>query len=1146
MKKISRNSSLIIIACFFVFVALLFFIRGEKSVIAVHDNLDLFTPQYQMMKDTGTFFSHDAKVPFIDESSRNDLPSEFNLYTILYFIFPSYYAYVIGYLLKVLIAILGAYFLAKDILRERFEDYEGLVLLAGLGYGILNLFPNFGIPFSSIPILVLIIRKITYKTGRNWWFLLLLVYPMISYFSYFGFFILGYLFIYFIYRWIKTKKFPLRLLIAIILLGLSYIGCEYRLFNTMLFSNYVTIRSSMVIASLGFSEIISEIISSFAHGDMHSDAAQIYFVMPVCLAFLVFDFITFLKRKEVKKFFKDPFFLVMLFIFLNSVIYGIYNSKMVRDIFEFVLPPLAGFQFNRTIFFNPFLWYVALFIVAKRLYDLLPKFKFIPTVLLLISIAVTLLSNVRYNDIYHTSYDIAKEVLSDTRSNDLSYEEFFSKKLFDKVKDEIDYNGEWVGCYGFYPAILEYNGFRTIDGYLGYYSQGYKEEFRRIIAPALDKQPASAQYFDNWGARCYLYSGQYPSITNAYRNYEFTEDELLIDTDAFKGVGGRYIISRLKLVNAEDMGFDEVGVFEDESSTYKVYVYRTKSVYMTRDHLGIPYEERELPTYSTDRIVEIKNKLEEYAKIANEKSSEGKISNEDVIEELGNEEEILSLFDEGVAMIDAMSTAYSVLNVESNKNIYDQDIKDRMEDIFGDYLDYSDMFQVAVRELCNSPYELTMKKRLRSYVINGFKKYEEMTEEEKEREVKLKSLVDEYTLASKEDYYVDYNGEEWSYERFYSITDDDPIDDDTYFGIYNALQEKKAGVLGDIYLQIVRLNIEKAKDAGFDSFPEYAYMVGYSKDYTVEDVRNLCKELSDECVTYARKINELSSEYEQTTSPRQYDDMEVFEKLRPYFSKISPELDESINYLIDNHLFDLSLSETKPDNGYTIRFSTFNDGYIFDSPYGVTKDIFTYVHEYGHYNYYYHLVNSNFENENNIDFSEYHSQGMEVLFSRYYEEIFGEELGRDLAYNEISQLTNSIIDSAIVAEFELYAFDHPDSTVDELSKVYLEINGKYGRRYVEQITRIYDWMNIPHIYQSPCYYISYSTSALAALETYAEAGEDFDKAVEKYMEMTALPPTWGFKNVLHFVGIDDIFEEGNVSRIYKNTYKELKRMIENE
>ena len=100
--------------------------------------------------------------------------------------------------------------------------------------------------------------------------------------------------------------------------------------------------------------------------------------------------------------------------------------------------------------------------------------------------------------------------------DDLNYREFYSKELFSDVKKEIGYKeGEWSVAYGMHPAILEYNGISTLDGYLGFYPQSYKEEFRKVIAPALSQNPDSAAYFDDWGARCYLYSGTDATIVMA-------------------------------------------------------------------------------------------------------------------------------------------------------------------------------------------------------------------------------------------------------------------------------------------------------------------------------------------------------------------------------------------------------------------------------------------------------------------------------------------------------------------------------------------------------------------------------------------------------------------------------------------------------
>ena len=39
-------------------------------------------------------------------------------------------------------------------------------------------------------------------------------------------------------------------------------------------------------------------------------------------------------------------------------------------------------------------------------------------------------------------------------NNEISYSEFYSENLFNKIKKAINYAGEWSIAYGFHPAVL--------------------------------------------------------------------------------------------------------------------------------------------------------------------------------------------------------------------------------------------------------------------------------------------------------------------------------------------------------------------------------------------------------------------------------------------------------------------------------------------------------------------------------------------------------------------------------------------------------------------------------------------------------------------------------------------------------------------
>lgn len=576
LKKLISHWYLVIIAGFLIFAGGVFFICGKDSIIAVHDNLDLFTPQFQMMKSTNTFWTHGVDVPFLGGISRDVLPSEFSLYTMLYMILPDYPAYVTGYLLKIIIALFSCILLAKDMYGEKYEVYKPLIYLMGFAYGILNVFPAFGIPFASIPLVIYLMRKL-YKSPSFKWYAALFFYPFLSYFSYFGLFILAYMAVSLIWLWIKDRRFPGRIFLAVCVLSAGYIAFEYRLFGTMLLSDEITIRTTMQEGSFTAKEIIKTIGDVFANGMFHAESMHKYLIMPACMIYFIYLNFTYIKKKEIKGIFHDLYNLLMLVLVFNSVVYGIYYWEGFRRVIETICPPLTGWQFNRTIFFSPFIWYAAFFLVLKRLYDSQRKsMKIFADVLALFTVCIIVLSGTRYNDLYHTCYNQAYHLLKGKTTDQLSYGEFYSAELFEKAKQDLGYKGEWAAAYGFYPATLEYNGISTLDGYLGFYSQEYKEAFRRIIAPALERVEESRIYFDDWGARAYLYSGTDLSIVNGFRTYQVQEQDIYINVDAFQALGGEFIFSRVKLTNAREAGLLHAGTYTHESSPYTLYVYQVQ------------------------------------------------------------------------------------------------------------------------------------------------------------------------------------------------------------------------------------------------------------------------------------------------------------------------------------------------------------------------------------------------------------------------------------------------------------------------------------------------------------------------------------------------------------------------------------------
>lgn len=545
---------------------------GERSYIAVHDNMDLFLAQFQMLKNTDSFWKHGVEMPFLGGISRDNLPSELSLYSMLYMIFPTFTAYVIGLFLKAVLAMVSFRLLAKELYPEKYLFYRPLIYMTGFVYGILNVFPAFGFAFASMPLAAYLLIRI-YRKPAKYLYGLLFLYPLVSYFSYMGLFLLGYVVIAVIWLSIRDKKPAWSLMAGFLALALGYVVCEYRLFGQMLLSDEVTIRSSIVNADLSAGEVLREIFTVWKEGIFHADGVHGKVVLPVCVLYFIMNNIGYIIKKQPRRILKDRFNLVMLFLVFNSAIYGLYDCGPVRRLVETLVPPLEGWQFNRTVFFNPFLWYCALFLVLIRIYDMGVIQIWGANLIICISVVTVILSPGRYNDLYYTCYYRAYEYFHGTEVDELDYEQFYAVDLFERIKEDIGYDGEWSLAYGMHPAVLEYNGIATLDGYLGFYAQQYKEDFRKIIAPALERVEESRIYYDEWGARAYLYSGTDLSIVRATKSIQATDRNIYVDVEGIKALDGKYLFSRIELGNAKETGLAPVGSYTSEDGSYTIYVY---------------------------------------------------------------------------------------------------------------------------------------------------------------------------------------------------------------------------------------------------------------------------------------------------------------------------------------------------------------------------------------------------------------------------------------------------------------------------------------------------------------------------------------------------------------------------------------------
>lgn len=563
MKKLKENWSYLFVGMFLITTMIYIIIRGEGIYLQAHDYLDSHPAWINLIKENKLFWSIDTELPLLGGASRNYFYSDIKAYTWLFMIFPTFCAIIIGWYIKILLAIIGFVFLSHVIYGGEMKQ-KNLFVMSGFLYGILPTYPPAAFAFATLPmllgLLILIYRK------SNWKLVLAtFLYPLFSEFFVFGIFICGYMVMFLIFDWITKKKLVWRMLLPLFALAIGYIITEWRMFYAMLFSTEESIRTTYVYTYYDASDCFGSMWNVFVNGYYHCGSLHKYIVLPVCLIYLIYINIGYLKSHSVKQIVNDKFNWLMTWIVFNCVVYGLDNVEIFRECIVLIIPPLNGFSFARTIWFNPFLWYLSFMIVLYRL-----NMTWLKNTLLFLSFCVICLKDETYNHIRNNLIAATCSVIS-KEYDGMSYGDFYSEELFEQIKKDIDYNGEWSIAFGMHPAVIEYNNIATLDGYLSTYSLEYKEQFRKLIAPELEMDEENADYFDMWGGRAYIFSDEV--AFQPARSLERDEANININPEVFRDMGGKYIFSRVSMINMNELGFSERGIYTDESSPYTIYVY---------------------------------------------------------------------------------------------------------------------------------------------------------------------------------------------------------------------------------------------------------------------------------------------------------------------------------------------------------------------------------------------------------------------------------------------------------------------------------------------------------------------------------------------------------------------------------------------
>ena len=488
-------------------------------------------------------------------------------------------------------------------------------------------------------------------------------------------------------------------------------------------------------------------------------------------------------------------------------------------------------------------------------------------------------------------------------------------------------------------------------------------------------------------------------------------------------------------------------------------------------------------------------------------------------------------------------TMYQLLNIKTYQDVTDDEAAAELEYTSSLYMTVADALILFIQDILESPCGEFLREQLTEEDLAYYTEYEALTEEQIARSVKETALQNEYMSAAYQVYTAEYEGKEWDDATLEQALADGELDQETYTVISRAIAKNQNAALGDIYLRMVALRQEIAASYDYDNYADYAYTEIYQRDYTQEEIRSFHQAVKENIVPLYDGLYPLY--YYNSGNPvyaQDYSGDIALDMIEPYIGQLSSEMAEAFAYMRSHGLYDADFSDTKAEAGFTTMLDAYGAPFYFNSPYGDLYDFSTAIHEFGHYNNFYWQKTGWNDGSKSLDIAEVHSQGLELLFTHFYKDIFeDEEAALTVQDYLMLNLSSALITGCLYDELQQYVYAEEDLTLEKINQEYCRLCKEYGLIPADdERTELYSWYQVPHTFTSPCYYISYAVSASGALAFWLNGQEDYFSAVDDYLKFTALDASFGFQESFEELGMESPIDAAYVEDLGEALWEALK------
>jgi hypothetical protein len=494
------------------------------------------------------------------ENKDYTLPSAQNVFHLshlkldkFFFSFDYFWGYVFNEFFYRVLSFIGMFFLLKILIfKWKLPDYVSV--LFSFAWISLPFLPQGNLSIAGIPLLILGFINIYQNRYIALSYLIIVVYSLYSNFFFSGIYIFILLIILNVYFLIKRRS-NLQFFLASVLFFLLAVISHFPVFYNLLILKIPTNRAVQVMEKYNFVDSVKNMFFLFFNSTKLSHSYHSYLIFPTCLIFSIIILKS--GKKQDKKIILGLWDLQCVLVF----IYGIYFFRPFSLFYDTLN---IGFNFSRIYVLKTLIWYILWAFCIIGVYDIYKK-KQIALGVITILLLAQLIINFSYSTL--KNYDGYP-----------TFKEFMSEQQFDEIELQLeDSNTDYrIGCIGFFPAVANYNGFKTIGSFSAYYPIKFKEKFYKIVKDELGSSEMLTDYFIHHGSALFLFDDE---IGKNYYDQDFIKKNIPeisceLHLSELRKFGVKYIFSTSKISKADNTGLEPIYISDNPEYYYRLYIYK--------------------------------------------------------------------------------------------------------------------------------------------------------------------------------------------------------------------------------------------------------------------------------------------------------------------------------------------------------------------------------------------------------------------------------------------------------------------------------------------------------------------------------------------------------------------------------------------